>query len=69
MPTHPARRRESQRKSRDTPHHVALPFNANKVYDREIISWIGACLRSTRVEWDLFIEDDFRASNQSRPAK
>ena len=61
MPPPSARRRESQRKSRDTPHHVALLFNANKVYDREIISGIGAYLRSTRAEWDLFIEDDFRA--------
>lgn len=61
MPAPSARRRESQRKSRDTPHHVALLFNANKVYDREIISGIGAYLRSTRAEWDLFIEDDFRA--------
>jgi LacI family transcriptional regulator len=57
----PARRRKAQRKPRDTPHHVALLFNANKVYDREIISGIGAYLRSTRAEWDRFIEDDFRA--------
>ena len=61
MPPPLARRRKSPHKSRDTPHHVALLFNANKVYDREIISGIGAYLRSTRVEWDLFIEDDFRA--------
>ncbi len=43
------------------PNHVALLFNANKIYDREIIAGIGAYLRTTRVEWDLMIEDDFRA--------
>ena len=59
--TPPCPAAQEQRKSRDTPHHVALLFNANKVYDREIISGIGAYLRSTRAEWDLFIEDDFRA--------
>jgi LacI family transcriptional regulator len=43
------------------PHRIALLFNANKVYDREIIEGVGAYLQSTRVEWDLFLEDDFRA--------
>lgn len=36
-------------------------FNANKFYDREIIAGIGAYLRSTREEWDLVVEEDFRA--------
>lgn len=45
---------------RKAPHRIALLFNANKVYDREIIEGIGAYLHSTRVEWDLFLEDDFR---------
>jgi LacI family transcriptional regulator len=43
-----------------TPHRIALLFNANKVYDREIISGIGHYLLSTRVAWDLFLEEDFR---------
>jgi LacI family transcriptional regulator len=43
-----------------TPHRIALLFNANKVYDREIITGIGDYLRSTRVAWDLFLEEDFR---------
>ena len=43
-----------------TPHRIALLFNANKVYDREIIAGIGHYLRSTRVAWDLFLEEDFR---------
>lgn len=45
-----------------SPHHIALLFNANKVYDRQIISGIGQYLKSTRVEWDLFMEEDFRYS-------
>lgn len=40
---------------------LALLFNANKVYDREVIEGIGSYLHSTRSEWDLFLEDDFRA--------
>lgn len=43
-----------------TSHRIALLFNANKVYDREIIAGIGHYLRSTRVAWDLFLEEDFR---------
>ena len=43
-----------------TPHRIALLFNANKVYDREIIAGIGHYLHSTRVAWDLFLEEDFR---------
>lgn len=30
-------------------HRIALLFNANKVYDREIIAGIGDYMRSTRV--------------------
>ncbi|MFP6559596.1 XylR family transcriptional regulator [Paraburkholderia sp. B3] len=43
-----------------TSHRIALLFNANKVYDREIIAGIGQYLSSTRVAWDLFLEEDFR---------
>lgn len=42
------------------PHRIALLFNANKIYDRQVISGIGEYLKSTRVEWDLFMEEDFR---------
>jgi len=42
------------------PHRIALLFNANKVYDRELIAGIGHYLHSTRVAWDLFLEEDFR---------
>lgn len=41
-------------------HRIALLFNANKIYDRQIITGIGAYLSSTRVVWDLFLEEDFR---------
>ncbi|NSL56513.1 XylR family transcriptional regulator [Uliginosibacterium aquaticum] len=41
-------------------HRIALLFNANKVYDREIVAGIGAYLGSTRAAWELFMEEDFR---------
>ena len=42
-----------------SPHRIALLFNANKIYDRQIIAGIGDYLKSTRVVWDLFMEEDF----------
>ncbi len=41
-------------------HRIALLFNANKTFDREVIAGIAAYLGSTRVAWDLFMEEDFR---------
>jgi LacI family transcriptional regulator len=41
-------------------HRVALFFNANKIFDREIIAGIAAYLSSRRASWDLFLEEDFR---------
>ncbi|MDM5175716.1 DNA-binding transcriptional regulator [Massilia sp. DJPM01] len=35
-------------------------FNANKIFDREVIEGIAAYLSSTRSSWDLFLEEDFR---------
>ncbi|MBD8873496.1 DNA-binding transcriptional regulator [Rhodanobacter sp. DHB23] len=43
-----------------SPHRIALLFNANKVYDRQVIAGIGQYMKSTRVDWDLFMEEDFR---------
>ena len=43
-----------------TAHRIALLFNANKVYDRDIMAGIAAYLNSTRVSWDLYLEEDFR---------
>jgi LacI family transcriptional regulator len=41
-------------------HRIALLFNANKIFDREVIAGIAAHLTSTRSSWDLFLEEDFR---------
>ena len=41
-------------------HRIALLFNANKIFDREIMEGIAAYLGSTRTAWDLFLEEDFR---------
>jgi len=41
-------------------HRIALLFNANKVFDREIIAGIAGYLSSRRASWELFVEDDFR---------
>jgi LacI family transcriptional regulator len=41
-------------------HRVALLFNGNKVFDREVITGIAEYLSSTRTQWDLFLEEDFR---------
>ena len=39
---------------------VALLFNGNKIFDREVITGIADYLSSTRTHWDLFLEEDFR---------
>jgi LacI family transcriptional regulator len=44
-----------------SPHRIALLFNANKVYDRQVIAGIGQYITFTRVKWDLFMEEDFRS--------
>jgi LacI family transcriptional regulator len=41
-------------------HRIALLFNANKSFDRDVTSGIAAYLASTRAAWDLFLEEDFR---------
>lgn len=41
-------------------HRIALLFNANKIFDREVIAGIAGYLSSTRSSWDLFLEEDFR---------
>ena len=43
-----------------TSHRIALLFNANKIFDREVIAGVAAYLGSTRAAWDLFLEEDFR---------
>ena len=41
-------------------HRIALLFNANKSFDREVIAGIAAYLGTTRASWDLYLEEDFR---------
>jgi LacI family transcriptional regulator len=41
-------------------HRIALLFNGNKVFDRDVVKGIAAYLASTRSPWDLFLEEDFR---------
>lgn len=45
-------------------HRIALLFNGNKIFDRDIIAGIGEYLSSTRASWDLFLEEDFRCRLQ-----
>ena len=40
---------------------IALLFNANKVFDRDVIAGVASYLTSSRASWDLFLEEDFRA--------
>lgn len=39
---------------------IALLFNANRVFDHDVISGIAAHVASTRVAWDIFLEEDFQ---------
>jgi LacI family transcriptional regulator len=41
-------------------HRIALLFNGNKVFDRDVLKGIAAYLTSTRSPWELFLEEDFR---------
>ncbi len=37
-----------------------LLFNANKVYDRQVVEGVGEYLQASQCHWDVFIEEDFR---------
>lgn len=41
-------------------HRIALLFDANMAFDREVIAGIANYLSSRRTSWELFVEDDFR---------
>ncbi|PQO97221.1 XylR family transcriptional regulator [Massilia phosphatilytica] len=41
-------------------HRIALLFDANQAFAREVMSGIAGYLSSRRTSWELFIEDDFR---------
>jgi LacI family transcriptional regulator len=40
-------------------YRIALLFNANKTFDREVLEGIADYLGSTRVVWQVFMEEDF----------
>ncbi|MGL6258975.1 XylR family transcriptional regulator [Vibrio sp. WXL210] len=40
-------------------YRITLLFNANKVYDRQIIEGVGEYLQATQCDWDIFLEEDF----------
>ncbi len=40
-------------------HRITLLFNANKVYDRQVIEGVGHYLQSSKVSWDVYLEEDF----------
>lgn len=42
-------------------HRIILLFNANKIYDRQIIKGVGYFLQASQVNWDIYIADDFRS--------
>lgn len=42
-------------------HSITLLFNANKIYDRKVIEGIGNYLQTSKVDWDLYLEEDFLA--------
>ncbi|MBP2168972.1 LacI family transcriptional regulator [Erwinia toletana] len=39
---------------------ITLLFNANKVYDRQVVEGVGEYLQASQTDWDIFIEEDFR---------
>jgi hypothetical protein len=45
----------------DKRHRITLLFNANKAYDRQVVEGVGEYLQASQSEWDIFIEEDFRA--------
>ena len=38
---------------------IALLFNANKVYDRQVVEGIGQYIQASQCMWDIFVEDEF----------
>ena len=45
----------------DKRHRISLLFNAIKAYDRQVVEGVGEYLQASQSEWDIFIEEDFRA--------
>ncbi|PJC85604.1 XylR family transcriptional regulator [Vibrio sp. HA2012] len=49
----------------NTKYRISLLFNANKVYDRQVIEGIGEYLQASQCNWDIFLEDDFTTNLDS----
>ena len=45
----------------DVKHSISLLFNANKIYDRQVIEGVGKYLQASKVNWDVYLEEDFTA--------
>lgn len=44
---------------------IALLFNANKAFDRQIVEGIGEFFHASQCDWDIYIEEDFSARHFS----
>ena len=44
---------------------ILLLFNANKIYDREIIEGVGKFISSTKVDWEVYVEDNYLIDRSS----
>lgn len=42
-------------------HTITLLLNASKTYDRKVIEGIGNYFQMSKVDWDLYVEEDFLA--------
>ncbi|BAN97594.1 hypothetical protein E05_28280 [Plautia stali symbiont] len=47
-------------------YRITLLFNANKVYDRQVVEGVGEYLQASQTDWDIFIEEDFRCANRHK---
>ena len=48
-----------------TRHSITLLFNANKCFDRNVIAGIGDYLQSSKVNWDVYLEDNAKSKIDS----
>ncbi|NLS11675.1 DNA-binding transcriptional regulator [Vibrio sp. SM6] len=49
----------------DRNYRITLLFNANKVFDRQVIEGIGEYLQASQCNWDIYLEDDFTTHVES----
>lgn len=51
----------------DKNYRISLLFNANKVYDRQVMEGIGEYLQASQCHWDIFIGEDFTTDLEQFP--